>query len=90
VKRLPVTSIDTRGFNVTVLISLCLLASLKNVDLIHFAAPYFEDGTYLFGPPRFDPSFSVFTPMGGGYVSLFPRMFAVVVATHDRILGQEI
>jgi hypothetical protein len=52
----------------------------KNADLVRFAAPYFEDGAWLFGHPRWDPHYSVLGPMGGGYVDLFPKTFALLVA----------
>ncbi len=60
-------------------IVLCVSVAAKNADVLRFAAPYFEDGAWLFGHPRWDPNYSVFDPMGGGYVTLFPRALALFV-----------
>jgi hypothetical protein len=62
-----------------VVVLLAVAVAWKNWDVLCYAAPYFEDGYALFAEPR-GAGFSLFAPMGGGYVHVLPRAFAWAAA----------
>lgn len=61
---------------------LCLTL-LKYQELLVFAAPYFED-RYLATLPTIGP-FDIWQPMGGGYMTLWPRLVSVLIAQFANI-----
>lgn len=59
------------------------LALLKYQELVIFAAPYFED-KYFATIPTLAP-FNIWQPMGGGYLTLWPRLVSVLIAQFANI-----